>query len=92
MSSLINVRLDSERFRKARVLRECGITLSDLLREAIDERFLSLRSERTADAQMMIAGIFEPYPDPVDLPSRDDDVHDRRAPRSAILHKLSPAK
>lgn len=91
-SSLINVRLDSERVRKARVLRERGIRLSDVVREAIDERFLRLRSERTPDAQTMIGRIFEQYPDAAELPSRDYDVHDRRAARDAILRKLNRAR
>ena len=91
-SSLINVRLDSERTRKVRVLRERGISLSEVVRAAIDERFLRLRSERTPDAQKMIAKIFEQYPDTAALPSRDYDVHDRRAARLAILRKLNPDK
>jgi hypothetical protein len=87
-SRLINVRLDSERFRKAQRLRERGIRLSDLVREAIDERFLRLRSEPQPDIKSLIRGIFERYPDPPDLPPRGYDVHDPRAARQAILRKL----
>ncbi|MBL8217641.1 MAG: hypothetical protein JNL62_00340, partial [Bryobacterales bacterium] len=58
-SSLINVRLDSERARKARVLRERGIRLSDVVRAAIDEQFLRLRADQTSDVQAMIRKIFE---------------------------------
>ena len=35
-SRLVNVRLDEERLRKAQTLRESGVALSDLVREAID--------------------------------------------------------
>lgn len=91
-SSLINVRLDSERVRKARVLRERGIRLSDVVREAIDERFMRLRADQTSDVQAMIGKLFEQYPDSDTLPPRDYDVHDRRAARQAILRKLNPAK
>jgi hypothetical protein len=87
-SRLINVRLDSERLRKAQRLRECGVSLSDVVREAIDERFLRLRSEPQPDVKTLIRRIFERYPDPPDLPPRDYDVHDRRAARQAIVCKL----
>ena len=89
-SRLINVRLDSERLRKARTLREHGVSLSDVVREAIDERFLQLRSESTPDVKTLIREIFERYPDPGGLPARDYDVYDRAAARQAILRKLHP--
>jgi hypothetical protein len=91
-SSLINVRLDSDRLRKARALREHGIRLSDVVREAIDQRFLQLHSEPPSDAKTLIRRIFEMYPDPADLPPRGYDVHDRRSARQAILRKLRRAK
>jgi hypothetical protein len=91
-SRLINVRLDSERLRKAQKLRERGVNLSDVVREAIDERFLQLRSEREADVKTLMRRIFEQYPDPAGLPPRDYDVHDRRAARQAILRKIRSAR
>jgi hypothetical protein len=36
----------------------------------------------------VVERIFEEYPDPVGLPTRDYDVHDRRAARNAIVRKL----
>jgi hypothetical protein len=47
----MNIRFDSERLRKVRALREQGVRLSDVVREAIDPRFLQLRSERRRDAK-----------------------------------------
>ena len=91
-SRLINVRLDSERLRKARTLRERGLRLSDVVREAIDERFLQLRSEPERDVKTLIRKMFEQYPDPAGLPPRDYDVHDRGAARRAILRKLRPVR
>lgn len=91
-SRLVNVRLDAERLRKARQLREHGVTLSDVVRDAIDERFLRLRSEREADVKTLIQKIFEQYPDAPDVPPRDYDVHDRVAARQAILRKLRTAR
>jgi hypothetical protein len=91
-SRLVNVRLDPERLRKARMLRERGIRLSDVVREAIDEQFLQLRPQEKDDAKALIRRIFEQYPDPPGLPPREYDVHDRSAARQAILRKLRPAR
>jgi hypothetical protein len=85
---LINVRLDAERLRKARRLRERGVRLSDVVREAIDERFRQLRCEPDVDVKTLIRSIFEQYPDPPGLPPRGYDAHDRAAARVAILRKL----
>ena len=41
-SRLVNVRLDADRLRKAQTLRARGMALSDVVREAIDERFAAL--------------------------------------------------
>jgi hypothetical protein len=88
-SRLINVRLDEDRLRKAQTLRESGVTLSDVVREAIDERFAALhRSDSPRDVRTTVKRIFEEFPDPPDLASRDYEVHDRRAARVAIVRKL----
>ena len=88
-SRLVNVRLDVERVRKAQMLRERGVTLSDVLREAIDARFEGLRqSESRPDVPAIVKAAFEQHPDPPDLPPRDYDVHDRRAARTAIRRRL----
>jgi hypothetical protein len=61
----VKVRLDEERLGKARVLREHGLALSDVIREAIDERFDQLdRSGKVRDVRAIIQRIFEQYPDP----------------------------
>ena len=91
-SRLVNVRLDTERLRKAQALRQRGIKLSDVVREAIDDRFLRIRSEAHADMKTLIQKLFEQYPDPAGLPPRDYDVHDRAAARQAILRKLRAAR
>jgi len=88
-SKLVNVRLDEERLRKARTLRESGVALSDLVRGAIDERFDELVESGTGrDLTAVMARIFEQYPDPPDLPPRGYDVHDRNEARRAIIGKL----
>jgi hypothetical protein len=86
---LINVRLDDKRLKKARRLRSEGITLSDLVREAIDERYERvIASPRQVDAAAIIREIHEEYPDPCRLPSSGYNVHDRQEARQAILRKL----
>jgi hypothetical protein len=85
----VNVRLDADRVRKAQTLRACGVALSDVVREAIDERFAALRrSESALDVSTIVRRMFEQYPDPPDLPPREYDVYDRRAARAAILRKV----
>ena len=90
-SRLVNVRLDAERLRKARTLRKRGVALSDVVRQAIDERSSNLEAE-PPDIKTIIGRMFEKYPDPTDLPPRRYDVHDRRAARGAILRRLRPAR
>jgi hypothetical protein len=90
---LVNVRLDAERLRKVQTLRDRGVALSDVLREAIDERFEAVRrSGSKRDVQAMMTRIFEQYPDPPDLPSRGYDLQDRRAARRAVLRRLRPVR
>jgi hypothetical protein len=85
---LINVRLDADRLRKVQALRARGVTLSDVVREAIDERFAELRqSGARLDVRTIVRQMFEQHPDPADLPPRDYNVHDRRAARAAILRQ-----
>jgi hypothetical protein len=92
-SRLVNVRLDPERLRKAQALRKRGVALSDVVREAIDERYADVeRREAPLDARTLIRRVFEEHPDPADLPPRDYDVHDRRAARRAIVRKLRSAR
>jgi hypothetical protein len=86
---LVNVRLDAARLRKIRALRDRGITLSDVVREAIDTEYEAIaRPPTAASAAGALDRILERYPDPPDLPARTYDVHDRRAARAAITRTL----
>jgi post-segregation antitoxin (ccd killing protein) len=88
-SRLVNVRLDEERVEKARLLRQRGVALSALVREAIDDRFETMAGRRTpADIEAVVAGIFDEHPDPPGLRPRGYDVHDRLAARRAIRRAL----
>ena len=85
----MNVRLDAERMRKVQLLRERGVSLSDVVREAIDQRFEMLRlAGYRRDGAAIVARLLDQYPDPPDLPARDYDVHDRAAARAAIVSRL----
>lgn len=86
-SRLVNVRLDEERLRKARTLRETGVTLSQLVRDTIDTRFEEVAARR--DVAAIMKRIFEQYPDPHRLRRPTCDVHDRRQARKAILRRLT---
>lgn len=84
---LVNVRLDAGRLRKALALRRSGVTLSDVVREAIDARYASLRGP-SRDTEAIITRLLNDHPDPDDLPPREYDVHDRRAARAAIRRRV----
>jgi hypothetical protein len=88
-SRLVNVRLDQERLREACLLREKGFALSDVIREAIDERFAELNLYgQPREVSDIVNGIFEQYPDPDNIRSRSYDIHDSKAARAAIREKL----
>jgi hypothetical protein len=87
-AKLVNVRLDEERLRKAKALRDSGIAISDLVREAIDQRYELLVRRKRRNVKTIMKGLFDQYPDPPNLPPRDYDVHDRRQARKAIVRKL----
>lgn len=86
---LINVRLDGGRVRKAQYLRDRGVSLSDVVRDAIDVRYEALqRSEAPADVRALVTGLFARFPDPPDRATRGYSVHDARAARRAVRRKL----
>ncbi len=92
-SRLINVRLDERRLERARRLRAKGITLSDLVRDAIDRVYESqIESFKPKDIQAIMGQIYREFPDPPGLPPRDYDVHDRHESRAAISRKLHRKK
>ena len=89
---LVNVRLDAARLRKARALRERGVVLSDVVREAIDERYGQMQTAARGDVKAIVRRIFEEHPDPPGLPGRTYDVHDRAAARRAIVRSIARKK
>jgi hypothetical protein len=88
-SRLVNVRLDEARLRKAQALRARGIALSDVVREAIDERFAATAAgARPTDVRAALGEILRAYPDPSHTPARGYDVHDARQARAAVAARL----
>ena len=88
-SRLVNVRLDARRLERTRRLRASGITLSDLVRDAIDRRYEQLvKSSRRRDVEAIMNEIYEGNPDPADLAGREYDVHVGAEAREAVRRKL----
>jgi len=86
---LVNVRLDRQRLERARRLRAKGITLSDLVRDAIDQKYhLLVESSNNRDVEAIMNEIYREHPDPAETRPRDYDVHNRGQARTAILRKL----
>ena len=93
MARLVNVRLDEQYLRKAAKLRARGVTLSDLVREAIDARYdHMIRCGNVEDPGAVLARILEEWPEPPDLDARGYDVHDRQQARAAITKRLRSRK
>ena len=83
---LVNVRLDERRIERARRLRAKGITLSDLVRDAIDRQYEDLvESSRHKDAKTLMDQIYEEFPDPAGVARRGYDVHNRRQAAAKAL-------
>ena len=89
MSRLVNVRLDEKRLERARRLRAKGVTLSDLVRDAIDRQYDKLvQPPSRPDVVAVMKELYEQYPDAPALPDRNYEVHDRAQARAAVLRKL----
>src|SRR5437762_12433392 len=88
-SRLVNVRLDEGRLRTVRKLRENGIAISDVVREAIDRRFNQLPTTRKPrDVDAIMKRIYARFPAQADERPLPYDVNDRHAARRTILRKL----
>jgi hypothetical protein len=86
---LVNVRLDEKRLERSRKLRANGMTLSELVREAIDRRYEQLVGSSTSrDVEAIVREVYERYPDPPDSPPRKYDVHNRGEAKAAVLRAL----
>ena len=86
---LLNVRLNADDARLASQLREAGVEISRVVREAIRaEHGRRAGRRRQPRASELMAAIYTAHPDPPGLRPRRYDVRDRRAARRAIVGKL----
>jgi hypothetical protein len=85
----LNVRLSAEEARMAAALREVGVQISSLVREAIrteyERRVERLVAHRGSD---VIREILQALPDPPGLPPRVVTTTDRRAVQRHIVARL----
>ena len=87
---LLNVRLGEDDARKVARLRQAGVQISRIVREAIraeHDRRIGRRGMSRRPAEIM-AEIYAAYPDPPGLPARQVDLRDRRAVRRAVLARM----
>jgi hypothetical protein len=90
---LLNVRLSGEDSMMVQALREQGVAISQLVRDAIRSEY-NHRKQRAKprDPREILDSIYAAYPEPPDLPPRGFDVHDRFAFRKAMAHHVGRRK
>ena len=89
MTTLVNVRLDGEDARRVKALRDAGVPLSTLVRDAIRSEYarrLGAGSKRKPSA--ILGEILAALPDEPDMPRPSVDARDRRAVRAHVKAKL----
>jgi hypothetical protein len=88
--ALLNVRLDPEDTRRAKALREAGIRISTVVRNAIraeyDKRLGA--AARAKKPSKIVADILTALPSPADSLRPRIDARDRRALRRVVATKL----
>jgi hypothetical protein len=87
---LLNVRLGPDDARMAAQLREAGIPISRIVRDALraaHERHAAVRAPRRRPSQIM-AQIYKDHPDPPGIRRRRRDLTDSEAVRRVIRQRL----
>ena len=86
---ILNVRLSPDDARRAASLREDGIQISDVVREAIRAEYLRRRPRKSSRRpSLVVKEILAALPDPEDLPRRSVDSADPQAVRRHIAARL----
>jgi hypothetical protein len=86
---LVNVRLSEEDAAKVAELRRHGVELSEVVREAVRARHLSLRPPlRSEDVRPMLEAIYARYPLDAEHERPPVDTADRCAVRELIQARL----
>ena len=89
MTTLVNVRLEVEDAQRVKALRDAGVPLSTLVRDAIRseyDRRIGTGSRRKASA--ILSEILTALPDEPDTSGPSVDTRDRRAVRAHVKAKL----
>lgn len=91
---LLNVRLSADDARRAAALREDGIQISDVVREAIRAEYLRRRPGKLGKRRpsVLVKEILAALPDAPDIPGPAVDTRDRRAVRRHIAGKVRGAR
>jgi len=91
---LLNVRLSPDDARRAAELREDGIQISDVVREAIRAEYLRRRPGKPGKRRpsLLVKEILAALPDPADMPIPAVDRTDRHAVRRHVAAKLRGAR
>jgi hypothetical protein len=86
---LLNVRLGPEETAMAAELREEGVEMSSLVRDAIRNEYGRRRRRlRPQDVDALLAEIYARHPDPPGPTKPRPDIHDRRAFREAFRRRV----
>jgi post-segregation antitoxin (ccd killing protein) len=85
---LLNVRLNADDARLAAQLRDAGIEISRVVREAIRAEHGRRAGRQRPRASELMAAIYAAHPDPPGLRPRRHDARDRRGARRVIVRKL----
>lgn len=88
-SRLVNVRLGPEDAALVAALRQDGVELSALVRDAIRQEYGRRRRKlRAAEVDALLAAIYARHPDPKPAPEAGPDVHDRRGFAEAVGRRV----
>lgn len=86
---LVNVRLSDEDAMRVADLRQHGVELSEVVREAVRARHLALRPPlRRQDVRTALSGIYARHPLAPELEAPAVDATDRRAVARHVRTKL----
>lgn len=87
---LINVRLSVDDARRAAALRDAGVQVSDVVREAIRAEYLRRRPQalEAGRPSAIVTAILDELPDETEGADERVDTRDRRAVRRQVVAKL----
>lgn len=86
---LLNVRLDDEDAKLVRALKDRGISISNVVRQAIRSEAGKVQSTASLNTDDLLAEMLERYPPPAGrAPSRRVNSADRRQVQEVVRRKL----